>query len=493
MKLLFTLLLLALSALPGHAQTAATKNIDKLITPGVALEPFTFLASDELMGRSAIRPEINIAARYIAERFKSLGVREVAGLDGYFQKFDMKTYSPAKSGSLTIANSTFGIGDNLLQMQGGDVNVNAPITFAGFTHDAALDSIDMKGRIVIVNFGNAANAPLREAFPATFPKITKATEKQAAALIIRYKSSDRPWEMFQHYYGTSRYLDKEEMALPVFIVNDSTDALPQAITSSSTGTLSISRAGVKNMPAKNVVGWVEGTDPKLKNEYVLLSAHYDHIGVSQQPKMENGKLDSIYNGARDNAIGATAVLNAARYFSSYPPKRSILFIAFTAEELGLVGSRYYASNSPIPLKKIIYNLNIDNGGYNDTTITSIIGFGRTSADNDMIKACAAYRLTAKGDPAPEENLFDRSDNVSFAAKGIPAPTFGMGVSRLDESIMKRYHQLSDETGDFDMKYALRYIKAYILAAQYIANNPVKPTWKTGDKYEEAARKLYAGD
>ncbi len=248
---------------------------------------------------------------------------------------------------------------------------------------------------------------------------------------------------------------------------------------------------ITSVPAKNVIGRVEGTDPKLKDQFIVLSAHYDHIGVAPVAKMEEGKLDSIYNGARDNAIGVTALINAARYFSQHPTKRSILFIAFTGEELGLLGSKYFAANPTIDLAKLVYNLNIDNGGNNDISRVNVIGLGRTSADDDMKKACSAYGLDLFGDPAPEQNLFDRSDNVSFAAKGVPAPTFGMGVTKVDESILKRYHQLSDEIGDIDLAYVVKYMKAYILAAKYIADNPAQPNWKQGDKYEAAWKKLYS--
>jgi hypothetical protein len=238
--------------------------------------------------------------------------------------------------------------------------------------------------------------------------------------------------------------------------------------------------------AKNIIGVVHGTNETLKNQYIVLSAHYDHIGVTTQPK--NG--DSIYNGARDNAIGVTCVLNAVTYFAKYPPKRSILFILYTAEEMGLLGSKYFAEHPVLPLNKIVYNINCDNGGYNDITSAMVIGLGRTSADDDIKKACTAYKITAIPDQVPQLNLFDRSDNVSLAAKGIPAPTFGMGVRSFDDEIKKYYHQLADEVNTFNLDYALLYVRAYILAAKNIADNPVQPTWIKGDKYEEAYKKLY---
>jgi Zn-dependent M28 family amino/carboxypeptidase len=199
-----------------------------------------------------------------------------------------------------------------------------------------------------------------------------------------------------------------------------------------TAKLKIEGNEVRSIPAKNVMGIVEGTDAKLKEQYIVLSAHYDHLGVAAKPKMEEGKLDSIYNGARDNAI------NAARYFALHPPKRSVLFIAFTGEEMGLLGSKYFAAHSIIPLKQMVYNLNIDNASYNDASRVTVVGLGRTSADEDIQKACVAYGLTAMPDPAPEQNLFDRSDNVSLAIMGVPAPTFSLGIKQFDETITNRY-------------------------------------------------------
>ena len=242
----------------------------------------------------------------------------------------------------------------------------------------------------------------------------------------------------------------------------------------------------ETIQAKNIIGLVRGTDATLKNQYLVLSAHYDHIGVTSQPK--NG--DSIFNGARDNAIGVTAVLNAAKYFAKYPPKRSVLFILYTAEEMGLLGSKYFAANPVVPVNEIVFNLNCDNGGYNDITSAMVIGLGRTSADDDIKNACTAYKITAIPDQVPQLNLFDRSDNVSLAIKGIPAPTFGMGVRSFDDEIKKYYHQPADEVATFNLDYGLIYVRAYILSAKKIANNPVQPSWKDGDKYEAAWKELY---
>jgi Zn-dependent M28 family amino/carboxypeptidase len=351
MRTALSALFLCLGTATVFAQMSAVKAIDEINTPDAALSPLRFLAADELMGRGNMRPEINIAARYLSEEFRRMGVKEVPGASDYFQLFELRRSRLTPTG---------------------------------------------------VEPGNAAKPTM----------------------------------------------------------------------------------------ARNVLGWIEGTDPMLKNQFIVLSAHYDHLGVATRPVEEEGKTDSIYNGARDNAIGVAAVLAAARYFVQHPPKRSVLFIAYTGEEIGLRGSRYFAEHPLIPLNKLVYNLNIDNASYNDTTIVSVIGLGRTSADQHIQDACASYGLKALPDPEPAQNLFDRSDNVSLAVKGIPAPTYSLGMRKFDDEINKRYHRLSDEVGNLDTRYAMKYIKAFILAAQMIADDVAQPTWAPNDKYEAAWKALF---
>jgi hypothetical protein len=472
-------------------QNDAVRNIDRLNTPAQALAPLRFLASDELMGRSTTRPEIHIAARFISELFRSFGLKEMAGTQDYMQSFEIGMISPATSGNLSVGNKTYHIGTDLLQVRGTGLQLTAPVVFAGFGSPTDLASLDVKGKIVVVNMGENDSTKVLAAGRFRDAKQKLLLEKGALALVERYWQSASDWELPRQFYTSQRAQIPQDALLPVFYVHDTSNELTAAVKSSTTCTINVTGNYLIEVKAKNVMGWVEGTDPQLKNQFVVLSAHYDHIGVAAEPQMVDGKLDSIYNGARDNAIGVTAVINAARYFSLHPAKRSILFIAFTGEEMGLLGSKYFAAHPTIGLEKLVFNLNIDNGGVNDTSLINVIGLGRTSADNDLQKACLAYGLTLKGDPAPELNLFDRSDNVSLAAKGIPAPTYGMGVKQVDESIMRYYHQLGDEVGNIDLAYVVKYMKSYILAAQYIADNPLQPHWEKGDKYEAAWNELYS--
>jgi len=189
-------------------------------------------------------------------------------------------------------------------------------------------------------------------------------------------------------------------------------------------------------------------------------------------------------------MGTVAIINAAKYFSQYPPKRSLLFLAVTAEEVGLLGSSWYKEFPVIPYERTVFNLNTDGAGYNDTSIATILGLGRTNADQSIIKGCEAFGLKVGGDPAPEQNLYDRSDNVNFAIKGVPAITFSPGVAAFDEEINKYYHQPIDEVESMDFDYVMKFNWAFVYSAQLIANMETTPYWTTGDKYESAAKTLY---
>ncbi|HXB32586.1 MAG TPA: M28 family peptidase, partial [Puia sp.] len=159
---------------------------------------------------------------------------------------------------------------------------------------------------------------------------------------------------------------------------------------------------------RNVTAFIPGTDPTLRDQFIILSSHYDHLGVTRHPVMEEGKLDSIYNGARDNASGTTAVIDAARYFGKHPARRSVMFICFTAEEEGLIGSEWYAAHPLVPFNRTVYQLNIDNASYDDTALATLVGLHRTSEDSAIIAACAAYGLRVNNDPTGG-SLFFESD------------------------------------------------------------------------------------
>ena len=478
-----------LTAGASFAQPAVKSQIDQVNPPALALAPLRFLASDALMGRATTRPEINVAAQYIQEQFRRLGVEEVAGTTDYFQNFAIQKLTPTTTGSITIQATTYRLGTNLIQANGEDITVTAPVVYAGYGLPADLAKIEVKGKIVVAQRGEEATTSAPRARTLRHLKQKLLYEKGAVAMIERYQEADTIWNMIQAAFRQESFVaPKKDASFPTFLLNDTPDKLRFLVQTSPTATIKITGNQLEPIAAKNVVGWIEGTDPTLKKQYVALTAHYDHIGLAKQPKMEAGKLDSIYNGATDNAVGVAAVINAARYFTQYPAKRSILLIAYTGEELGLLGSIYFVNHPAVPLKQIIYNLNTDNGSYNDTSQVSLIGMGRTTADAAITKAAMVYGLTVQGDPGP--GLFERSDNLSLARAGIPAPKYALGNKEADETIPNRYHELSDEVGNLHLTYILKYINSYVLAAKYIADTKVPPKWTKGDEYEAAWIKLY---
>lgn len=480
-----------LATTPVFAQDKSVSKIAAVNSPAVALAPLRYLASDELKGRGFDRPEIKVAAGYISNQFKHIGVKTVAGAKGYFQPFTLTMRTPGTTGLVTIDNLTFKPGEDALQQQAEDLNLKAPLVYVGHIEPNAITNMDVKGKIVMVDMGVGDKASAERDFMHISDISETLSRKGAVALIERLNGNTGLWAEIKSYLMTNRPDDPSRTNnLPVVIVNNTTP-LAALAAKKFTASCSINISGTitKAINLKNVIGYISGTDAKLRSQYILLTSHYDHLGVAKEPKMEEGKMDSIYNGARDNASGTAAVIAAARYFAKYPPKRSVLFITYTAEEEGLIGSAYYATHPLVPLKKTVYNLNIDNASYNDTTLITLVGLGRTSADASIIKACKTYGMHVNNDPLGG-SLFAESDNYPLAQKGVPAPTYSLGMKTFDTTITNRYHQLSDEVGNMDLNYVMKFIKAYILAAQYIANDAAQPTWTKNDPLEKEWLKLY---
>ena len=461
-------------------------DIEKRFASKDAISQFTYLASDALMGRDPIRPEMKLAYTFIAQELEKAGAKPLPGANGFFQDIPFNLSSPPTKGSVQMGDFSFSQGQNLLVLEGNSFSGTYEVVEIGFGSVEEFAGKDLKGKIAISNIGAPNKFSPNQLFAEGRAKAKRAKEAGAVALIERFNVPSVPWQLVSGFLNRPQMgLDQGEASnLPYLWVED----LKNQLTGTNLGNATLAIKGKVNrkIDGKNVLAMIEGTDSQLKNEFILLSAHYDHVGVGT-PDAEG---DSIFNGARDNAVGTVAVLNAARYFAKNPPKRSILFALWTAEEKGLLGSAYFANNPLIPLNQIVYNLNIDNGGYNDTSIITVIGLGRTTADFLINEAVAEFGLTAKADPSPEQGLYDRSDNVNFARKGIPAPTFGLGFTAFDDEINKYYHKATDEVESFDLNYAQLYWKSYILSAQKIANWSQKPQWTAGDKYEEVGKKLY---
>lgn len=456
-----------------------------------------FLASDELQGRRTGEQGNLVAARYIAEQFRRLGLAMAPEASSYMQAVPFDKMGALQPGVIYAGNDTLRSGKDWILMSGETTDLSAALVYAGFgLEDAAkgwddYKGLDVKGKIVLVQSGLPDATNPSEIISVSNEKRKIAADKGALAVIELFKASI-PWNFVGRYFSGDRIglSSGPSVSLPHVWVNGQEASLTKILRASSSLRLSTQGRSVRTVDGYNVVGYIEGTDKKLKDEYVLLSAHYDHVGVGKQGGQPYTAEDSIFNGARDNAMGTVAVLAAAQALVQNPPKRSVLLVAYTGEEVGLLGSKYYANHPLLPLEKCIFNLNIDGAGYNDTSILSVIGLDRTGARAEIEAASKAFGLGVVADPSPEQGLFDRSDNVSLAAKGIPAPTMSPGFRAFDAELMKNYHQVTDNPETIDFDYLLKFCQAYTNAARLIADRPQAPKWVSGDKYEEAAQKLY---
>ena len=489
----FAFSLCSLFITPSFAQSNPEEAVAESVQAAEVTQHIRFLAADELRGRDTGSPELEIAARYLVEQFRRYGLDTVPGAGDYFQPVKLVSAKPPASATLSYEGESFRIVSDLLVIAGDSVDITAPVVFANYGTADELDAAEVSGKIVITKAGGEGVTNPQSFYLMADEKRERIAAQGGVALVELYRSNQAPWSLLVQYLNAEQLTlgsneEDAKVGLPVLWLNDpkGEHLVLFQDTGDQEATLAVAKKEDTDVPVKNVVAMAEGTDPDLKDEYIVLSAHYDHIGTGSSPNPN----DSIYNGARDNAMGTAALLSAAEYFGQHPPKRSVLFVALTAEEKGLLGSAWYAEHPLVPLAQTVFNLNTDGAGYDDTTMVTAIGLERTTAEEAIISASKAFGLAAVVDPVPEQNLFDRSDNVSFAQQGIPAVNFAPGMTSFGPAIMKNYHQVSDESETLNFNYVEKYCEAYTLSAAQIANGPDKPFWKEGDKYEAAGKTLY---
>ncbi|MEM7373996.1 MAG: M28 family peptidase [Bacteroidota bacterium] len=461
-----------------------------------------FLSSDELAGRRTGEFGNNLAARYLASYFQSYGLQPIEGANGYFQTFALQRTTPPSAASMKWGKRKLEYKKDFVILDGGPIALKKSASvFVGYgTKESDFEGKEMEGKVMVALVGMPEGGGVSSLATAQKIKQTFAKSKGAIAVIELY-NGPIPWGVVLRFMGSSR-VDMvqpgmiQESSIPHVYLKDTDPSYAQQYKGKKAPTIGFVSDGIdirQDMTSQNVAGWIEGSDPDLKNEYVLLSAHYDHVGTGKNGGQKYTAEDSIFNGARDNGIGTVALLAAAKSLGESKPKRSVIFLGLSGEELGLLGSRYYVENPLVPLDKTVFNLNSDNGGYNDTSAVSIMGFHRVGAEKEMEQAAGAFGFRVIADPAPEQNLFDRSDNVSFAKKGIPAPSFGPGMDKFDKEILQYYHQVVDEVSTLNFSYIHKFCQAYAHAARLIGNKSDTPRWIEGDKYEAAFKKLYGID
>lgn len=485
--------LLSMAAFVGPCPSSITEED---LTVEEVKDHLTYLASDELEGRKTGTPGNEKAARYIASRFEEAGLQSLPAMDGYFQQIAFERFPAVSAGHLSIGEKRFELGQDLVLLDGDRLQTEAEVVFledfAGQSSQA-----EVEGKIVVTRFEGAkpGESP-RRWIELSDQRRAALSQRGAVALVEIY--SDRRWLWLKRFFGTERISLAQEdqsrahVSMPGLVIGDPEgELLPYfRVRRKFRASIDTPQRNAESLQSPNVIGWAQGSDPLLRDEYVLVTAHFDHLGVNPNSSRATAD-DAIFNGARDNGFGTTAVLAAARGLAGNPPKRSVVFIAFTAEEIGLLGSRYYVENPAVPLEKTVFVLNTDGAGFTDTSAATVLGIERISSGDDIRAACNDFGLEALEAANPLKGLFRQSDNFAFASRGIPAPTFSPGFRAFDEEIRKFYHQPGDEVDEgFDFAYLLRFSQAFARTARRVADNPTLPRWVPGDPLEDRWHSLF---
>jgi Zn-dependent M28 family amino/carboxypeptidase len=491
----------------------------------------TFLASDRLKGREAGSPEYDIAADYVAAQMKRLGLKPMGtGQQPYFQPVPLVASAARDPGVLTLRDSSgratpvvFGkdyvVSGNPLA---ANLDIDAPLVFVGFGMVAPgrddYRGLDVKGKIVVVL--NGAPKYLQTEERAYYRNLKyKLTTAQAhgavglvsvntltgeklrpfANVVRQYRSSGMTWRKPD---GTPFLASSVPVAAWFSVAGahkllgaDTDKILAAAETQSGNvhgfalplSLRAVLHSEIKNVESENIIGVLPGSDPKLRNEYVVLSAHLDHIGITPPVKG-----DSINNGAMDNASGVATTLEVARLFqtSGTAPKRSIIFLIDTAEEKGLVGAEYFARNPIVPRGSIVADVDLDMPilTYDFTDVTAF-GADRSSIGPSVKRAAARVNVKLTPDSQPDEGFFTRSDHYRFVEQGVPAVFLATGFANGGEKAYRdfmanRYHKPSD-----DLSQPIRYDAGAKFArlnyeiTRELADGP-RPTWNKGDFFAD---------
>ena len=505
----------------------------------------SFLADDLLEGRESGSRGYDVAASYVAAQFAQYGVAPKGEKGSYLQSVPLRSSRLVPGSAVVELHSPAGVerlSDATDFVMGGSASedkssVDAPLVFVGygirsdrFKHDD-YSKVDVKGKIVVVLQGKPGSFPTEEGahFGSTSEKSKLAAQLGAVGIVTLWTPTQEKVTGFaklikNNLFAGMVWLDAAgqparhlptmkgavSLSIPAArklfsrtsVKLDDIYALaaagkpiaPLELNMAMRMSKSSTRADLKS---SNVVGMIEGSDPRLKNEYVVLSAHLDHIG---QVMEKTG--DNIYNGAMDNASGIATMLETARLFtqSGVKPKRSILFVALTAEEKGLLGSDYFATNPTVPAGSIVANVNLDMPLLT-FDFKNVIAFG---AEHSSLKGLASRALEKMGlslmpDPWPAQGIFTRSDHYSFVRQGVPSIFVVTGFSSFNKQESgekaweqfqsKHYHQPSDDlTLPFNFDAAARFAQLNYNIALEIANAKDKPTWNQGDFFGDTFKK-----
>lgn len=512
------------AANPRHMKKILMLSVLLVSTPLMAqnaaeswLQHVRILGDDNMEGRLAGTPGYDRAAAYVANRFQAIGLKP-AGTDGFLQPVGLteQTVSFAKS-SLTLGDTPLKLGDQILpaarvqQYQGA---FDAPLVFIGYGlpladqgHDD-FAGLDLKGKIVVTLAGGPKTISAGLRSHARNTDFWTALQNAGAIGVISIANPnfmDIPWDRVrlqgetpgmrlsdaqlndakQPFFTASFKPEEAELLFArsdyrfadlVKLANVSAELPRFALNQNLKGKISSTD---RQFSSPNVVGKLQGKDPRLSAEYVVITGHLDHLGVGQAIKG-----DTVYNGVMDNSTGIASIIETAGRLAKSPPKRSILFVAVTAEERGLLGSRYFAARPTVPADAIIANLNVDM--YLPLwPLKHLTALGAEESTLGRISAGVAKSLGVKQvpDSQPERNLFVRSDQYSFVRQGVPALALKFAAVKPEEKAIEkawltdRYHAPQDDLSQpINPEYALQFNRFLEKLSRTVANAEQRPAW-----------------
>ncbi len=506
------------------------------------------LSADDFEGRGPGTAGGKRAAQYIADQMKAGGVSP-ANKGTYFQNVKLVGVKANPDTRLEIhgkqGGGTYKFAEEFVattSAQKAEVAIDAELVFAGYGIDAPLykwndyngDPNDYKGKVLMIMVNDP---PATAEEPNLFGgkaltyygrwtyKFEEAARRGAAGVILIHttESAGYGWNVVRTSNGNWRYEiartpdDKSPfLTMKSWVTNDTAakmlkvanldlDDLRAKATSRDfapvkTGlTVKLNlKSEMQTFDSPNVVGTVEGSDAKLKNEYVVYTAHWDHLGIGEP----DASGDKVYNGAYDNASGVAAVLGIADALAKMPkkqrPKRSVLFLFPTAEEQGLLGAEYYASFPLVPLAKTAANVNIDGVNFfGKTSDFSALGAERSTIGAVIDEAAKERNFTVEGDMRPEQGFFFRSDHFPFAKVGVPSislrhgdafvkPLTGEAESFFRDYTAKYYHQASDEYKEWwDVSAMIQEAELGLAIGMKLANLLAMPRYNNTDEFSAA--------
>jgi hypothetical protein len=518
--------LMLLAAAPAFAQPAAPKAQASNIKAHV-----TFLADDLMEGRDAGSRGYDIAANYVVSQFSQLGLKPAGEKGGFFQTVPLAAVRGRDEGRFVLTGKggevTLAPGVDIITAKPfgpADLTVAAPLVFVGYGIDAPnlgkggrddYRGLDVKGKIVVVMSGAPAslNSEERAHHGNARTKRALAGQHGAVGVITLQTPTDekrRPfaegangWKSWSMSWTTPDGQISDTRIGPPVLASLGMAGAEKLFAGAKTTYADVAKAAEagkepprlalatslsatihtesKTVKSENIAGLLEGSDPALKSEVVVLSAHLDHIGLTTSGE------DKVNNGALDNASGIATMLEAARLFvqSGQPPRRSVLFLAVTGEEKGLLGSEYFARNPTLPGVVADVNLDMPILLYNFTDVVAL-GAERSGVGEAVRRAGARMNVALVPDPLPEEGRFTRSDQYRFVEAGVPAVGLKTGPANGGDEKTKAFlagcyhHACDDLSQPIDFAAGAKFAELNYYVAREMADADKRPLWKKGD-------------